>query len=128
MATKFNDRWFQNYELTLKIPVHINTITGIDVIMSKAEETLENSQYSDGRYDFNREMMVHGLSLMVENAVKESVLSFMQQKYGISHMTDHGNGSTSNTAYMKTEEYMHSERPSITVFHEDWQVKVEKVD
>jgi len=128
MARKFHDRWFEDYELTLKIPVSINAVTGIDIIMSKAKESLEDSNYSDGRYDFNREMMVHGLGLMIEQAVRESILNFMEQKYGISHVTDHGNGSTSNTAYMKMEEYMQSERPRIYVSPEDWQVQVEKLE
>lgn len=114
------------YKLTLTIPVEVWSKTGHAVALCDAKKVLEDSGYEEGRYPFSREMVTHGLGLMLRHAVRESVLRLMEQKFGKDTMVKVPNGEM-NKAFLEMEDWMRSDFGSVIAEGECWEVEVKPV-
>jgi hypothetical protein len=116
----------KKFKVTLSIPVEVWADTGIDAVMTEGKRCLEDSGYDDGRYPFSREIMAHGLTLMMKQAIKESVMKFFLMQHGKDAVVTEGN-STTNKAYHETEKWMASDLKGVIVEQDGWTAKIETI-
>lgn len=122
-----NDVQVVDHVLTLKVKVSVYAKTGVDVALCDAAKFIEGSEYDEGRYPFDREMIVHALGMLLRRAAFASVLRLMQTKYGNDVMVESGPNSRTNLAYLKSQEWMDNDLLGITVSDERWKASLDRL-
>jgi hypothetical protein len=110
--------------VTLQFPVTIRC--GFDVLSDLREEIDRHLRHwSDGRYHFSTEMVMHGLEQVVESAVRDSVETTTRKMFG-DEMVQVGPRSQSSRAHLEAEKFLRD--LSVRCYHDGRAISAAVVD
>lgn len=109
----------KKYVLTLKVPFEI---CETDVPVHKVAEDVAADKWSEGRYPFDKEMVIDGLRSMLKSGVFYSLLDKFRQEYGRNTQVPTENGYY-NKAYDAASKAI---KPVfVDILGERWEAEVE---
>jgi hypothetical protein len=109
--------------VTLQFPVTIRC--GFDMVDLREEIDRHLRHWSDGRYHFSTEMVMHGLEQVVESALRDSVEAAARKNFG-GEMVQTGPRSQSSRAHLEAEKLLQD--VSVRCYHDGCAVSAAVVD
>jgi hypothetical protein len=111
------------HRLTISFPVSLYSDEGPD-LLAAVPQVFGADTWSDGRYDYARELSTDGLSRIVRQAVFQAVLTHFEGIHGRSTLEDYGPGCRRNVAHARADDWMREHFGQADVSCGDWQASI----